>query len=74
MCDCFGGVGSPFATPFNTPGMGDVMPCGVNGCGSGDRCDTVPGQKPKPKKKEPKGSQTSASDILSNPPLIVYSK
>lgn len=67
MCDSFGGVSSPFSTPFNTPGMGDVMPCGAYGFGSGDRSDLIT-QKLKPKKNSPKGSTTT----LETPPLIVY--
>ena len=67
MCDSFGGVSSPFATPFNTPGMGDVMPCCAYGFGSGDCSDLIT-QKPKPKQNSPNGSTTT----LETPPLIVY--
>lgn len=68
MCDSFGGCSGPYATPFNTPGMGDVMPFG-----SGDRMDVVQGQKPKPKKSKPECSSGNQS-ALPQPPLVVYVK
>ena len=73
MCDCgnsFGGVtGDMFATPFNTIGMGDVIPAGVNTLGSGDKLAGVKNHKIKSKK-----SDNKTNDFLSTPPLIVYTK
>lgn len=69
----FGGVtGSAYATLYNTPGIGDVMPP-CNGCyGSGDRFDnTIHANRTiKPKKKEVTNNMLPPMDV----PLIVYTK
>lgn len=74
MCDgnSFGGItGDMFATPFNTIGMGDVMPPQF-GFGSGDKFSN--NIKPSSKSEKKNKNNSRENNLLMTPPLLVYTK